>query len=130
MAGLAPALLYVLLRDLKERGRSSRSDRENLTLTFLFAFGTVFFFTAVQGAVWFAAHVVACVLLPLYLLFAFDAKRPALAGLVLGLLFMRGWLRSRYRACTGTLIKRGKVRSNPGFRPVHYSLCGGRSRVL
>jgi hypothetical protein len=88
LAGLAPAFLYVLLRDLSERGGSGRSPRENLTLTALFAFGTVFFFVAVQGTVWFAAHVVACVLLPLYLLFALEGRRPLLAGLVLGLVFM------------------------------------------
>lgn len=88
LAGLAPALLYVLLRDLSERGGSGRSPRENLTLTGLFAFGTVFFFTAVQGTVWFAAHVVACTLLPLYLLFALEGRRPLLAGLVLGCIFM------------------------------------------
>ena len=87
-AGLSPALLYVLLRELSERGVSMRSPRENVTLTALYAFGTVFFFTAVQGTVWFAAHVVACALLPLYLLFALDARRPALAGLVLGCIFM------------------------------------------
>jgi hypothetical protein len=88
LAGLSPTLLYVLLRDLSERGVSTRSPRENLTLTALYAFGTVFFFTAVQGTVWFAAHVVACALLPLYLMCALEARRPMLAGLVLGALFM------------------------------------------
>ena len=87
-AGLAPAFLYVLLRDLSERGASGRTPRENLTLTAMFAFGTVFFFVAVQGTVWFAAHVVASTLLPLYLLFALEGRRPALAGLVLGCIFM------------------------------------------
>lgn len=87
-AGLSPAFLYVLLRDMSERGSSSRTPRENLTLTVMFAFGSVFFFVAVQGAVWFAAHVVACCLLPLYLLFALEGRRPALAGLVLGCIFM------------------------------------------
>ncbi len=87
-AGLSPTFLYVLLRELSARGRSTRSERENLTLTALYAFGTVFFFTAVQGAVWFAGHVVACVLLPLYLLFGLDGKRPVAAGSMLALLFM------------------------------------------
>jgi hypothetical protein len=87
-AGLSPTFLYVLLRELSARGRSARSARENLTLTALFAFGTVFFFTAVQGAVWFAGHVVACVLLPLYLLFSLDAKRPIPAGIMLAGIFM------------------------------------------
>ncbi len=87
-AGLSPAFLYVLLRSLSERGASARSPRENLTLTIMYAFGTVFFFVAVQGAVWFAAHVAASVLVPLYLLCALDGRRPALAGLLVGCIFM------------------------------------------
>jgi len=87
LAGLAPALLYVLLRRLRETERSNRTPKGDLVLTALFAFGTVYFFTAVQGTVWFAAHVVAVPLTVLYVLFSLDAKRPALAGLVLGLAF-------------------------------------------
>ncbi|MDB4986500.1 MAG: hypothetical protein JWN04_1678 [Myxococcaceae bacterium] len=88
LAGLAPALLFVLLRRLSELGQSTRSTRDNLALTALFAFGTVFFFVAVQGTVWFAAQVVASILLILFLLFAFDARSPWLAGLLLGLLIV------------------------------------------
>lgn len=88
LAGLAPALLFVLLRWLSESGKTERSLRDNLLLTGLFAFGTVYFFTAVQGTVWFSAHVVACSLLVLYVLFAIDARRPWLAGLMLGLVFL------------------------------------------
>lgn len=88
LAGLSPALLYVLLRALRERFDSGRSWLEDTALSLLFAFGTVFFFVAVQGAVWFAAHVVAVALLILYALFSLDAKRPLLAGLMLGLCFM------------------------------------------
>lgn len=87
LAGLAPALLFVLLRRLSEQGESGRSLRENLTLTALFAFGTVYFFVAVQGTVWFAAQVVVSALLVLYLLASFDCRRPLLAGLCLGLLW-------------------------------------------
>ena len=50
-------------------------------------FGTVYFFTAEQGTVWFAAHVVAVALMALYLLFAVDAERPVLAGLMIVLAF-------------------------------------------
>lgn len=88
LAGLAPALTYVFLRRLCETGRSERGVREDLTLTALFAFGTVYYFTAVQGTVWFAAHVVCCSLIALYLLWSLDARRPVLAGLMLGLAFM------------------------------------------
>lgn len=87
-AGLGPALLYVLLRALSERGPSERTPRENLTLTALFAFGSAFYYTAVQGTVWFAAHVVCAPLLAAYVLFSLGAARPVLAGTMLGLAFM------------------------------------------
>jgi hypothetical protein len=87
-AGLAPALLFVVLRFLRESGRSKRSPRDDLLVTALFAVGSVYYFVAVQGAVWFAAHVVASALICLYLLYAFGARRPAAAGLALGLAFL------------------------------------------
>src|SRR5262249_43733672 len=83
--GLSPAILYVVLRSLRESGRTARTVVQDVALTALFAFGTVFFFVAVQGTVWFAAQVVACALLGLYVLFSLDAKRPFWAGLCLAL---------------------------------------------
>src|SRR6185295_4044570 len=80
LAGLGPALLYVLLRALRESGGSERSPREDLVLTLLFAFGTPFYYTAVQGTVWFAAHVVAVPLIALFVLWSVGARRPLLAG--------------------------------------------------
>ncbi len=88
LAGLGPALLFVLLRYLSESGRTERTTRDNLALTALFAFGSVYFYTAVQGTVWFSAHVVAVPLLVLYVLWSLEARKPALAGLMLGLAFM------------------------------------------
>jgi len=87
-AGLAPALLFVVLRFLRESGRSKRSVRDDLLVTTLFAVGSVYYFVAAQGTVWFAAHVVAAAFVCLYLLFSFGARRPAAAGLVLGLAFL------------------------------------------
>lgn len=87
-AGLGPAMLFLLLEGLRRRGRTERRRRDNLLLTGLFAFGSVYFFSAVQGTVWFAAHVVATPLIALYLLFSLDARRPLLAGLMLGLCFL------------------------------------------
>lgn len=84
LAGFGPMLLFLLLRRL----RSGRSLVEDLALTTLFGFGTVFFFTAVQGTVWFAAHVVAVPLTCLFFYFSLESKRPLLAGLMLGLAFM------------------------------------------
>jgi hypothetical protein len=63
------------------------AELTNLLLTALFAFGTVYFFTAVQGEVWFAAHVVAVPLVAGYLMCALGAERPALAGLLIVLAF-------------------------------------------
>jgi hypothetical protein len=88
IAGLGPMLLFITLRRLREDGQSERTLRDDLLLTLLFAFGSVFFFVAVQGTVWFAAHVVATTLLCLYVHFGLGARRPVLAGLMLGLCFL------------------------------------------
>ena len=85
-AGLAPALLFVFLRRLRESGESERTLKDDLLLVAFFAFGTVYFFSAVQGTVWFVAHIVACALIALYLLAAADGARPLLAGLAIGCL--------------------------------------------
>ncbi|MDH3623389.1 MAG: hypothetical protein OES69_00780 [Myxococcales bacterium] len=87
-AGLAPAFLFLVLRLVRESGRSERTVRDDLLVTTLFAVGSVYFFVAVQGSVWFAAHVVATAAICLYLFFSFDARRPASAGLMLGLAFL------------------------------------------
>ncbi len=87
LAGLAPAALFLVLEKLTQSGESKRSEIENLVVSGLFCFGSVYFFCSVQGSVWFAAHVVAAVLTALYLLFALRAERPLLAGLCLGLGF-------------------------------------------
>lgn len=88
LAGLGPALLFVLLRRMRELGVAERTQRDDLLLTGLFAFGTVFFYVAVQGTVWFAAHVVAVPLTALFVLFSLRAAHPFWAGLLLGCAFM------------------------------------------
>jgi hypothetical protein len=80
LAGLAPAFLFLSLEKLRRTGRSLRSEAQNVVLALLFAFGTVYFFTAVEGTVWFAAMVVASAACALFPLFALDAERPVLAG--------------------------------------------------
>jgi hypothetical protein len=80
LAGLAPAFLWLSLEKLRRTGRSPRTETENVVLALLFAFGTVYFFTAVEGTVWFAAMVVAAAACALFPVFALDAERPALAG--------------------------------------------------
>ncbi len=81
LAGIGPAVLFLILEKLRKTERSERSEFENVTLSALFAFGTVYFFSAVQGSVWFAAHAVGVGALAIALLFSLDAKRPFLAGL-------------------------------------------------
>ena len=85
LAGIAPAALFLALEKLRRRGDSERSERDNLGLVALFAFGSVYFFSAEQGTVWYAAHVVGAALAALYLLAAVGAERPLLAGLCVGL---------------------------------------------
>jgi len=87
LAGLAPALLFLVLEKLRRFGHSLRSELENAILAGLFCFGSVYFFCSLQGTVWFAAHVVAAIASMLYLLFALEAERPLLAGACLALGF-------------------------------------------
>ncbi len=83
LAGLGPALLFLVLEKLRRTNRSGRSESENIAFAFLLAFGTVYFFTAVEGTVWFAAHVVGVALAAGYVLVALDAERPMIAGILL-----------------------------------------------
>jgi hypothetical protein len=87
-AGLGPMVLFLVLRLLRESGQSERSLRDDLLLTSLFAVGSVYYFVAVQGTVWFAAHVVATTFVCLYLLFSFGMRRPTAAGFALALAFL------------------------------------------
>ncbi|HEX2672232.1 MAG TPA: hypothetical protein VHM25_15235, partial [Polyangiaceae bacterium] len=86
-AGLSPALLFLALEKLRRFGRSNLDELGNVGLSLSFAFGSVYFFCAEQGTVWFAAHVVGAALAAAYLLFALEAEQPFLAGLALGLGF-------------------------------------------
>lgn len=88
LAALAPAFLFLALEKLRRTGRSPRTEVQNSLLSLLFAFGTVYFFTAVEGTVWFAAMVVAAAASALYVLFALDAERPVLAGAMIGCLYL------------------------------------------
>ena len=86
-AGISPAVLFLALQKLSRTGRSRRSLVENAALALLFALGTVYWFTAVQGTVWFAAHVVGTALAAVYLYASIDAEHPLAAGLALALGF-------------------------------------------
>jgi hypothetical protein len=85
LAPLGPVLLFLALEKLRARGRWQGSWLTSLGLSLGFGLGSVYFFTAVQGTVWFAAHVVAVALTAAYVLLAIDARHPWLAGVMLGL---------------------------------------------
>jgi hypothetical protein len=86
-AALNPVLLLLLLRDLRRRGLSKRSDADDLWLTAMFGVGSVYYFCSVIGQVWFTALIVATTIAIGYVWASLDAERPALAGLCLGLGF-------------------------------------------
>jgi hypothetical protein len=88
LAGIAPAALFLVLEKLRRTGRSTRTEPQNLVLAFLYAFGTVYFFTAVEGTVWFVAMVVGAAEAAFYTLWALDAERPMLAGAMLGAAYL------------------------------------------
>jgi hypothetical protein len=91
LAGLGPALTFLALERLRDLGRTAHDERENGGLALLLGLGTVYFFTAEQGTVWFAAHVVGVSLAAAYALFALDGAHPMLAGLMIALGF---WTRT------------------------------------
>jgi hypothetical protein len=80
-------VLFLALERLSELGRSRRGEAANVALALLFALGTVYWFSAVQGTVWFAAHVVGVALAAIYLRASIEAEHPLVAGLALGLGF-------------------------------------------
>jgi hypothetical protein len=81
VGALAIALFYALLSALSRSGESDRDGRENLWLSLVLAFGTLFFYCTIRGEVWFTAEVIGVALTCLYILASIDARRPALAGL-------------------------------------------------
>jgi hypothetical protein len=86
-AAINPVLLFLLLRDLVRRGYSKRTVPEDLWLTAVFGVGSVYFYTAVVGQVWYTAHVVGVTCAIVYAWASLEGARPLLAGLCLGLGF-------------------------------------------
>jgi hypothetical protein len=85
VAALVPFAFLLLLRRLRAAGLSERSSGDEIWLTVLLTLGTVFFFSSVQGRVWFTAQVVGVLLAILYVHASVEARRPLVAGLFLGL---------------------------------------------
>ncbi|MBA2661528.1 MAG: DUF2029 domain-containing protein [Bradymonadaceae bacterium] len=86
-AALNIMLVFLLLRRLSVGGRSARSLKDNLWLTLLFGFGTVHFWSAVLGQVWFTALIIGVTFSLLYIYCAIDTRHPFWAGLFLALAF-------------------------------------------
>jgi len=84
VAALILPLCFLMLRRLEAAGHSQRTAREDLMLTATLAFGSVLFFAAVRGEVWYTAHVVGIVLALLYAWASIEAAHPIVAGLALG----------------------------------------------
>src|SRR6185312_14624855 len=80
-SALNPMLLFLLLRTLRARGLSRRSEVDDLWLTVMFGVGSVYYFCSVVGQVWFTAEIVAVTLAIGYVWASLEARRPLLAGI-------------------------------------------------
>jgi len=84
IAALILPLCLLLLRRLVEAKLSTRTLADDLWLVATLAFGSVLFFSAVQGKVWFTAHVIGVALALVYAWASIEARHPIIAGLALG----------------------------------------------
>jgi hypothetical protein len=84
VAALILPLALLVLRTLAAAGLSRRSQRDDLWLVMALAFGSVLWFSAVQGSVWFCAHVCGVALALVYAWASIGARRPIVAGFALG----------------------------------------------
>jgi hypothetical protein len=84
LAALILPLTLLVLRRLVSAGQSRRSLADDLWLVAALAFGSVVWFSAVQGKVWYTAHVVGVVLALVYAWASIEARDPVVAGLALG----------------------------------------------
>jgi hypothetical protein len=84
IAALILPLALIALRRLSRAGLSSRSLGDDLWLVAALAFGSVLWFSAVQGRVWYTAHVVGVALALIYAWASIEAAHPVVAGLALG----------------------------------------------
>ena len=83
VAALVLPLAFLTLGRLRAAGLSQRTPGEDVWLVVCLAFGTVLFFSAVQGRVWFTAHVVGVALALGYVWCTVEARHPIGAGLCL-----------------------------------------------
>ncbi len=81
LAALSVALFYSLLRIFREHEGTGHTIQEDAIHALLMGFGSLFFYAAIRGEVWFSAEVMGVGLSALYLRNAVGARRPFLAGL-------------------------------------------------
>lgn len=81
VGALAIALFYALLRAVKDMEGTRTTWMDDALTALLLGFGTLFFYAAIRGEVWFSAEVMGTALTALYLRNAVGARRPLLAGL-------------------------------------------------
>lgn len=84
VAALILPLALAALRRLAAADLSRRSLGDDLWLVATLAFGSVLWFSAVQGKVWYTAHVAGVALALVYAWASIEARRPVIAGLALG----------------------------------------------
>lgn len=81
VGALAVALFFALLRVIKNTEGTQTTVMDDAITSLLLGFGTLFFYAAIRGEVWFSAEVMGVGLTALYLRNAVGARRPVLAGL-------------------------------------------------
>lgn len=84
VAALILPLALLMLRRLAQAGLSQRTLTDELWLIATLALGSVLWFSAVQGKVWYTAHVVGVALALIYVWASIEARHPVIAGLALG----------------------------------------------
>ena len=87
VAGLNLVFMLLLLVKIRDLGYIDRPDSDLFWFVGLFGFSTAVLWCSVLGQVWFTALVVGLAFHTLYLLFAFDCRRPFIAGLFLSFAF-------------------------------------------
>lgn len=81
IAAIGLVLFLMLLRRLRRAGDLDRGDRACVAWAAILGFGTLFFYCAIRGEVWFTAEIMGVGLTSLYLMSAHRARHPLLAGL-------------------------------------------------
>ncbi len=79
------ALVFLILRALADRGWTRLNTRGNLWLTALFALGTVHWYMALAGSVWFVGQIAAVTFIALAVWCGVTGKSAWFTGAVLGL---------------------------------------------